>query len=122
MPATIRLYAVTVDCPDPAALAEFYSQLLSLKISYSTDDFAGLDTEGGPAIGFQRVAGFNRPQWPDQSVPQQFHLDLSVDDLAEAEAEALRLGATVAGHQPNPDSARVLLDPAGHPFCLGAMG
>jgi hypothetical protein len=49
------------------------------------------------------------------------HLDLAVDDLDEAEAEALRLGAHRAAEQPAPDRWRVLLDPAGHPFCLSTQ-
>jgi hypothetical protein len=32
-------------------------------------------------------------------------------------AWAQEAGATVAGHQPQPD-VRVMLDPDGHPFCL----
>jgi hypothetical protein len=45
------------------------------------------------------------------------HLDFQVADLDEAVAAAVALGATVAGHQPQ-QNVRVLLDPAGHPFCL----
>jgi len=32
-------------------------------------------------------------------------------------AHAVSVGAEVAAHQPQ-DTARVMLDPAGHPFCL----
>ena len=49
---------------------------------------------------------------------KQMHLDVAVDDLDVAEAEALRLGARVVGSQPDPAHYRVLLDPAGHPFCI----
>lgn len=45
------------------------------------------------------------------------HFDFQVGDLDEAVAEALALGATLASDQPQ-DTVRVLLDPAGHPFCL----
>jgi len=44
-----------------------------------------------------------------------------VRDLEVAEADALALGATKASHQPSPDSWRVLIDPAGHPFCITTM-
>jgi hypothetical protein len=30
----------------------------------------------------------------------------------------IRLGALKADAQPSPDEFRVLIDPAGHPFCL----
>jgi hypothetical protein len=45
------------------------------------------------------------------------HLDFEVTDLDEAVARALALGAELPEHQPQED-VRVLLDPAGHPFCL----
>ncbi|HEY1320120.1 MAG TPA: VOC family protein, partial [Streptosporangiaceae bacterium] len=35
-----RLHHVIVDCPDPAALAGFYSELLGLPITWQEDDFA----------------------------------------------------------------------------------
>ena len=47
----------------------------------------------------------------------QLHLDLAVDDLDAATAHAVEVGARLAEHQPQ-DDVRVLLDPAGHPFCL----
>jgi hypothetical protein len=45
------------------------------------------------------------------------HIDVEVDDLDVAVAAALELGATVAEFQPQ-EAVRVMLDPAGHPFCL----
>ena len=45
------------------------------------------------------------------------HLDIQVDDVEAAVADAIATGARLAEHQPNPND-RVLLDPAGHPFCL----
>ncbi|MGA9311577.1 MAG: VOC family protein [Pseudonocardiaceae bacterium] len=37
-------------------------------------------------------------------------------------AEVVALGATSAEHQPRPGRWRVMLDPAGYPFCLSSMG
>lgn len=45
------------------------------------------------------------------------HLDLEVDDLDRAVAHAVSVGAELAGFQPQLD-VRVMIDPAGHPFCL----
>jgi hypothetical protein len=42
---------------------------------------------------------------------------VQVEDLVAATAFAQSLGAQVAEFQPQ-DDVRVLLDPAGHPFCL----
>jgi hypothetical protein len=47
------------------------------------------------------------------------HLDIEADDLDDAVAWAIEAGATLAEHQPQ-EGVRVLLDPAGHPFCLFA--
>ena len=43
--------------------------------------------------------------------------DLQVTDLEGAAQDAVALGATLPEFQPQ-DDVRVLLDPAGHPFCL----
>jgi hypothetical protein len=45
------------------------------------------------------------------------HLDVQVEDLDAAAADAVALGAQVADFQPQ-GNVRVLLDPAGRPFCL----
>ncbi|WP_329213043.1 VOC family protein [Streptomyces sp. NBC_01485] len=118
MPGLTKYYGVTLDCPNPPQLAEFYQHLTGLKISYNTDDFAGLDGNGGPAMGFQRVEDFRAPQWPEQSVPQQFHLDFQAEDLDAAEKWVVELGGTKADNQPGGERWRVFLDPAGHPFCI----
>src|SRR6266545_1335592 len=59
------------------------------------------------------------PVWPPADGRQQMmmHLDFEVSDLDAAVSHALELGAHEAEHQPQ-DNVRVLVDPAGHPFCL----
>ncbi|MET9686998.1 VOC family protein [Streptomyces sp. NPDC006514] len=119
MPLRMRLTAITLDCADPRALADFYARATGFEPHPASDaDFAGLTREDGLFLGFQRVDGYRAPQWPDRSVPGQSHLDFSVDDLDEAEAVLLELGAGKPEHQPGGDRWRVLTDPAGHPFCL----
>jgi predicted enzyme related to lactoylglutathione lyase len=115
----MRLTAITLDCADPRALAAFYQQAMGLELHPgSGDDFAGLTREDGLFIGFQRVDGYQAPSWPDQGAPQQLHLDFAVDDLDQAEALLLDLGAAKPPFQPGGARWRVLTDPAGHPFCL----
>ena len=87
-----------------------------MEIAHSSDDYAML-TGDGPAIGFGRVEGYRAPAWPNPNGSKQYHLDVAATDIAEAEATAVGLGATVADPQPG-ETWRVLLDPAGHPFCL----
>ncbi|MEU8891938.1 VOC family protein [Streptomyces sp. NPDC048442] len=120
MPALAQLKGVTLDCPDPAALAEFYHRFTGFDLAFSSAEFAGLTVPDGPGIGFQRVPDYRKPRWPGQDVPQQLHLDFAVDDMAVAEKLAVELGASAAAEQPGGDRWRVLLDPAGHSFCISA--
>ncbi|GIH90490.1 VOC family protein [Planobispora siamensis] len=117
--AIARMRSVVLDCPDPKRLADFYGELLGWKITNLEDDWVTL-SDGGPVrICFQQAPDHQPPDWPSQDRPQQFHLDVTVDDLDKAEAEVLAIGAVKHSHQPSEeDDFRVFLDPAGHPFCL----
>jgi hypothetical protein len=113
-----RLDLLIFDCPDPAALAAFYSQMLGTEVYETGEDWAEISSGTGerPLIAFQRVDGYTPPKWPTQEVPQQVHLDIKVDEFDVAEPAVLALGATKAGS--DSETCRVYLDPAGHPFCL----
>jgi len=114
--AIARFPSIVIDCPDPVALATFYSAMLDWKVDVRPD-WVDIRANDGQCITFQRVDGYTPPVWPTQQVPQQMHLDVVVDDLDTAEAAVLELGATRHPHQPG-TTFRVFLDPAGHPFCL----
>lgn len=114
--AIARFPSIVLDCPDPGILAKFYGELLDWKVD-SSSDWAEIRADYGQCICFQQVENYTPPQWPEQAVPQQMHLDLAVDDLDAGEAAVLALGGTKAEHQPG-TTFRVFLDPAGHPFCL----
>lgn len=118
--ALARLASTALDCDDPAALASFWAQLVGGEVAYSSDEFCAVKTDRG-WIATVRVTDHAPPTWPDPDVPKQMHLDLAVDDLDAAEAEAIGLGARKPDTQPAPDRWRVLLDPAGHPFCLSTQ-
>jgi hypothetical protein len=115
--AIARLALTVLDCDAPAPLAAFWAGILDGTVVHSTDDVAVVKADGG-SLAMARVAGYRPPTWPDGVIPKQIHLDLTVDDLDAAEAEAIRLGARRAEVQPGQRRWRVLLDPAGHPFCL----
>ncbi|MGW7578546.1 VOC family protein [Streptomyces sp. NPDC054765] len=116
-----RYSAVTFDCPDPAELARFYGEVLGLPVVFATDHFVLLGQEGSAGLGFNRLADYRRPSWPDPSQEKQAHIELGVDDLDAAQARLLALGAAEPEFQPDPERWRVLLDPAGHPFCLSTL-
>ncbi len=119
MTAIARLSWTAIDCPDPRALAAFYSAITGWPVDddASDDEWVQLRADGPVTLAFQRVADYRAPAWPGQEHPQQEHLDFSVDDLDEGERRVLALGARKPTTQPG-QSFRVYLDPADHPFCL----
>jgi predicted enzyme related to lactoylglutathione lyase len=116
--AIAELDVVVLDCPDPAALAGFYAEVLGGKVS-GEGDWVDLEVPGkGVRLAFQQAPGFVAPRWPSAERSQQFHLDLNVADMDAAEKEVLALGATVLHAEDRERGFRVYADPAGHPFCL----
>lgn len=113
-----RLHAVVIDCPEPVALAEFYRDLVGGELRPTLEGWALLACPGGLLLSFQAVADYRPPRWPDPDHPQQFHVDVMVEDLDIAEPNALALGATLLEGSDKPVGYRVYADPAGHPFCL----
>lgn len=118
--ALARMRSVVLDCPDPRSLAEFYRAVVGGEITAAEDDWVVL-TVDGLRLAFQLAEEFAPPTWPTGERPQQFHLDVTVDDVEAVEPQVLGLGATKHAVQPGEatgDTFRVYLDPTGHPFCL----
>jgi catechol-2,3-dioxygenase len=113
---TTTLMGVMLDCPDATVLATFYSSLLGKPVSYDGDGVAMIGEDGGQPIMFQQIENYQAPRWPDPAYPQQFHLDVTVDEIEAAEQGALALGATRLDGEG--ENWRVYADPAGKPFCL----
>ncbi|MGC2940209.1 MULTISPECIES: VOC family protein [unclassified Brevibacterium] len=109
------LAMVTLDALNAAELGEFYSSILGWPIAYSDENYAML-TGPSHALGIGTVPDHQRPNWPDDG-HKQFHLDLAADDVQAAADRCVELGATRADPQPG-DTWVVLIDPAGHPFCI----
>ncbi len=109
-----------LDTDDVDALTRFYSELRGWAIWKQDDEGSALDVgEGVAYLSIQLNPDYMRPVWPAGQGDQQMmlHLDFEVTDLAAETARAVELGAELPEHQPQ-DNVRVLLDPAGHPFCL----
>ncbi len=123
----IKMYCFTLDCKEPYKLAEFYAKLLKWEIPFYDEDWACVGAPGTgqgtyPGIMFQKNPGYHPPIWPDEPEAQQqmAHLDLAVNDLEQAVRYAVECGARVADKQFS-EGWTVMLDPAGHPFCLCQM-
>jgi hypothetical protein len=113
----MRLGGIGLDCDNPVELSKFWAALLGGEIIYTSDSVAVVKL-GDLFLNAYHVEDHRPPTWPDGPTPKQAHIDVDVDDLPKAEERALSLGARSAERQPDPDSYLVLLDPAGHPFCL----
>jgi catechol 2,3-dioxygenase-like lactoylglutathione lyase family enzyme len=123
----VRLGGICLDCSDAEQLAGFYCRLLGWsEIARDGSDWISVGPPGGGPVwlNLQAEPWYVPPVWPERPGEQHkmIHLELGVDDVAAAVAFALECGATEAPHQPadrDPATLRVMLDPAGHPFCLG---
>ena len=68
-----RMHHVVLDCPDPPALATFYSSLLGPPVTYQDDDWVVVAVnETTSGLAFQRAPGdpaghpfclIRRPRW-----------------------------------------------------------
>ncbi|MDR0930006.1 MAG: VOC family protein [Oscillospiraceae bacterium] len=116
------IIGIALDCKDANQLADFYQALTGWKKELSSDEWAALRTPQGILLVFQTVDAYEPPVWPWVSGKQQqmAHIDFKVDDLQEAVALAIQWGAKKADVQYF-DASTVMLDPAGHPFCLSTV-
>lgn len=116
MSITAKYGTVVLDVPDLEKVATFYTQLTGWEVVNRDDDCISMRTgPDGPKLDFQLAPDHVAPEWPGQERPQQFHLDLQVDDHEVAARRAEALGARRLA-----DGATwiTLADPAGHPFDL----
>ncbi|MGA4507451.1 VOC family protein [Propionibacteriaceae bacterium G1746] len=106
---------LTLDAPAVEPLASFWSAALGWPIAFQDENYAMLT---GPthALGIGVTPDYTAPSWPDDG-HKQFHLDLTADDVEQAAARLVELGASRPDEQPG-ETWVVLLDPAGHPFCV----
>ncbi len=130
-----QIRQVVLDCLDPRALAEFYRQLLGMR--YRDGDEPVTDREEGDdkdwlvlyhptsttSVAFQQVDELYESTWPDDTIPQQLHLDMTVpttEDLLAQHERVLSLGGRLLYDRfDDPEEPlRVYADLAGHPFCI----
>jgi predicted enzyme related to lactoylglutathione lyase len=115
----IERTTIVLDAPDLEAESRFWAAMYGGTVEREWD-WHDVMVGGSTVMGIQLAPNHVRPQWPSGDQQQQLHLDLHVEDIVSADAEATRLGAEVVQKA---DFAKesgfvVYLDPAGHPFCL----
>ena len=116
------IIGITFDCPNANELADFYIKLSGWDKEISSNEWAAIRTPEGILLVFQTVENYTPPIWPwkDGEQQQMAHIDFKVDNLHESEDFALMCGAKKADVQYY-DTSTVMLDPAGHPFCLSTV-
>jgi len=131
-----RFTQVVIDSTDARRSAEFWRQLLGLVYRAGheppppgEDDRAGREwlnlrrPDGSPLLAIEQVDELSPTTWPDATVPQQLHLDLtvhSVDELDACHDRVLALGGALReDRRDDPEEPlRVYTDPDGHTFCI----
>ena len=121
----VRWTGVCLDCADAQELADFYAELFGWEITSGagTGWIQLGDPAGGVGLNIQAEEWYRHPVWPERpdSLDKMMHFEILVEDMEGAVARAVAAGATIASPQPadrDPNELRVMLDPAGHPFCL----
>jgi catechol 2,3-dioxygenase-like lactoylglutathione lyase family enzyme len=117
--------ALCVDCaPDDfEKMVAFYCDLTGWRVWDKEPRWASIGLEEGMMILVQAEEWYAPPVWPEKLPAQtkMMHMEVKVDDVVAAVARAIEIGAREAPNQPadrDPARLRVMLDPAGHPFCL----
>ena len=126
---SVRWVRVTLDCHDADELATFYGRLFGWEVA-ATDGHGWVqlaNPDGGVGLNLQADAAYEPPVWPESPGAQakMMHFEVMVDDLDDAVRKVHEAGGSEAPHQPtdrDPARLRVMLDPAGHPFCLFVAG
>lgn len=109
---------IVLDAADLGAVSRCWATLLAGEVK-EDDDWHMVHVDGESYLGVQHAPNHQSPNWPEGH--QQVHLDLWIDDLADARATAPEAGATLlqpASRDAASEGFEVWADPAGHPFCL----
>ncbi|WP_073950321.1 VOC family protein [Streptomyces kebangsaanensis] len=108
-----QLRQIVVDCREPKTLVRFWAQLLGGDPVDRARGWSHVEPPGFARLAFQPV-----PE--SRAAKNRLHLDIAVDDIEAATAEAVRLGAVKVGETVTDDqgSFQAMLDPEGNEFCF----
>lgn len=116
MRAVAQFLSIVIDCRAPQTLSSFWQALVGGEIDPRTAITDWVSLRNVPPLGylsFQQVPG-------ERSVKNRVHIDLDVDDIEEAVASAVGMGATAFGDVVDEGTGllQVMLDPEGNEFCF----
>ncbi|CAM3648578.1 VOC family protein [Nocardiopsis gilva] len=112
-----RTEQIVINAADPARVARFWAVVLGGAVVDRPDGWSYIEGTTGaewrPRLSFQ-------PDPAAKTERNRLHLDIRVDDIAAATAEAVAVGATAIGalETDAQGSFQVLHDPEGNEFCL----
>lgn len=124
---TLTLGMITIDCAEPAKLAEFWTAAMDMKVAWSAEgEYVLLTPSEAPDPGEGEFTAPSRPNLGLQKVPEpkngknRVHIDFGAEDRAAEVKRLVGLGATEVDEQVVPGFAwTVLSDPEGNEFCVG---
>lgn len=109
-----RVGAIMIDCHDPDALIDFWSQIVGIEVAQTYPSYIfGTKLPGNHVrLAFQRV-----PE--DKSVKNRLHLDLNHPDPEALIKKVVELGGSrLTDHETSGFHWTVLADPEGNEFCV----
>lgn len=120
----MKLSSVVLDSRNAKELAEFYKKMLNweMKVYDHGEDGEWIvlrnKEESTTRLVFQEIENYENPIWPEEEGQQQAmaHLDFYSDGVERDISHAIECGAKLAKYQSG--DWKVLIDPAGHPFCI----
>lgn len=120
----MKLASVVIDSSNAERLSEFYKNLLGWDKKVYDHGENGIwitlrkKGESTTRLVFQQIDNYEKPIWPqkDKLQQQMMHLDFYSDNVEKDVEHAIKCGATLASSQSG--DWKVLIDPAGHPFCI----
>jgi predicted enzyme related to lactoylglutathione lyase len=116
----VKYRSIVLEAADLHAESAFWAGLLDGTVE-AGERWHNIWIDGTWQLAVQLAPNHVPPAWPDDTSPQQIHLDFYLEDLEAGHRRVLELGGRLlkAADDPAvPSGFRVYADPAGHPFCL----
>ena len=115
----LTIQNVTVDCHNPALVAEFWAEMLDWVITQQSPDEVVLEPRNAALVMAPDILFLKVPD--DKVVKNRLHFDLRPDNQAIEVERALALGArhVEIGQSADPSTTWVVMgDPEGNEFCI----